>query len=157
MTYLGLCRIKCFTGKPDEAEKYLKITEKLDPDSLNKDIHKAGLLEIRGEKSEALALLKKCLPRKFLGEADAYDVDMKMAEVLFSMGKRDEGFIYLKRVFEKDYPSAGLIRLRFVIPKSKVFMKLKDDSEINGFLINQKEKIFRVYKEGGVAPDELNY
>lgn len=157
MAYLGLCRIKCFTGKTDEAEKYLNISEKLDPESLNKEIHKAGLLEMQGKNSEALALLKKCLPRKFLGEADAYDVDMKMAEVLFAMGKRDEGFSYLKRVFEKDYPSAGLIRLRFAIPKSTVFMKLKEDPEINKFLINQKEKIFRAYEKGGVAPDELSY
>lgn len=155
LAYLGLCRIKCFTGKFSEAEKYLNISEKMDPDSLTKDIQKAGFMLKKGKNEEALALLKKRLPDKFLCEADAYDVDFKMAEVLFAMGKRDEGLSYLKRVFEKDYPSAGLIRLRFAIPRSTVFAKMKKDPEINRFFTQQKEKIFRAYEDGGVKPKEL--
>ena len=155
--YLGLCRIKCFTGKLNEAEKYLNISEKIDPDSLTKDLHKADLLQKQGKNKAAFLLLQKSIPRKFLKEADAYDIDMKMAEVLFSMGKRTEGFRSLKRVFEKDYPSSGLVRLRFTIPRSAVFMKLKNDHEINGFLINQKKQIFLLYEEGGITPEEVNY
>ncbi len=155
LAYLGLCRIKCFTGKLQEAEKYLNLSEKIEPYSLTKDIQKADLLQKQGKNEEALALLEKCLPRRFLGEGDAYDVDLKMAEVLFSMGKKTEALSCLKRVFEKDYTSAGLIRLRYVMPKSTVFMKLKKDPEINEYLKAQKERIFRTYEMGGMKPEKL--
>jgi tetratricopeptide (TPR) repeat protein len=155
--YLGICRIKCFTGKFNEAEKYLNLSEKLTPDSLTKEIQKAEFLQKQGKYSEAAVILKKAVPIRYLKESDAYHIDMKLAEVLFAMGKRDEGFTYLKRVFEKDYPSAGLVRLRFTIPGSAIFIKLRKDPEINKFLAGQKEKIFDIYKQGGALPEKLSY
>ena len=154
---LLMAKIKCFTGKKSEAEILFNKAVKINEINIKNNICKADILIRKGKLKEALAKLNAVKWDKFEMTDDAYDIDMKKAEIFILMNKNREALKYLKKVFEKDYPSTGLFRLRFVIPKSPAFEKMKKHKYIKYYLNRQNNRIFEIYKSNGNTPKELPY
>ena len=150
-----MCECAMLQDKLEQGEAALKMAEKIDPADPTNTTYKADYLINTGKSREALNILKKVTSGRYRLLDDAYDIELKMAEALFASGNDKEGFKYLKSVFEKDYPAAGLYRLRYVITQSPTFKKVRKNPKVAKYLNKQKLRIFDIYGKGGRKPEEI--
>ena len=105
--HVGLARAYCLEGKYDEALGEIDVLSGLIKEKWPADLYRSWVFAFKGDKTNARTLLKK-----FESVEDKSSANyIYIATVLFLLGDKDDGFIWLEKAYERREPDLPMIRI----------------------------------------------
>jgi len=105
--HVGLARAYCLEGKYDEALREIDVLSGLIKEKWLADLYRSRVFAFKGDKTNARTLLKKFESVEDKSSANYINI----ATVLFLLGDKDDGFIWLEKAYERREPDLPMIQI----------------------------------------------